>query len=221
MKIAVMGVCGRVGKRIANEALMRGHAVVGLGIRAHEDMDPRIAFTACDLEEKEKIAAAVAGCDAYVFAVLPAMKGFDKTELVVQDSMDACKKAGIDRFLIVGGGTTLFERPGVPRISRQAKRATHKTNEKIIGSHQVILDMMYGVEDIDWVILTPPYMEENVGERTGHYRIGTDFAIQKWPDRPDIPFHINSYISMDDYAVAMLDEIEQQNHHKQRFTVGY
>ena len=221
MKIAVMGACGRVGGRIVDEAIMRGHEVVGLGKSLHADANHQMTFTACDLEEVDKIASAVQGCEAYVFAVIPAIKGFDKIEKVVRDSMDACHRSGISRFLIVGGGCTLLERPGVPRISKNARRVTHKTNDRIIGSHQVILDMMKGVEDIDWVIITPPYMEENIGGRTGKYRVGTDYAVYQWPDRQDIPFHINCYISMEDFAVAMVDEIESQNHHKQRFTVGY
>lgn len=226
MRIAVMGASGRVGHRIVQEALARGHAVVGLDITRREDMDARVQFAACDLEDSGGIARAIVGCDAYVFCVIPILKGVDKVEKVVMDSINACLEAGVPRFLYVAGGMTSWIREGVyycDENRRQGgKRQTHKANDAILGCHKTALEMLRGITTIDWVCQTAPaWMEENMGGRTGRYRTGGEYLVLREPENTALSLQQNNHISMEDFAVAMLDEIEQQNYHRQRYTVGY
>ena len=77
-------------------------------------------------------------------------------------------------------------------------------------------------DDFDWCCQTAPlWMEENMGGRTGKYRMGTEYPVLMYPDNKELSLQQNSQISMEDFAVCMIDEVEQQRHHKCRYTVGY
>lgn len=225
MRIAVMGAAGRVGQRIAEEALLRGHTVAGIIRQARTSPNPNLEYHTADLEDVGGIIKAIRGCDTYIFTVIPVLKGTDKIVNVVQCSVEACKTAGVPRQIYVSGGVSSWVRPGVSVLEEQKKlghRQTHKANDAIIGSHEVALDYLRTIDDFDWCAQTAPmWMEENMGQRTGKYRLGTEYPVLIDPDNKEISIQQNCHISMEDFAVCMIDEVEQKRHHKCRYTVGY
>lgn len=225
MKIAILGSSGRVGGRIVDEALMRGHEVVGIDIRQREGYEEKIVFHNIDMEDVEGIGEAIRGCDAYIFAVIPVLKGLDKIEHVVKCAIEACRRGGVPRMIYICGGVSSWVRPGVYLLDDQkvlGHRQTHKANDAIIGSHEVALEYLRTVDDFDWCCQTAPlWMEENMGGRTGKYRMGTEYPVLIDPDNKEISMQQNCHISMEDFAVCMIDEVEQKRHHKCRYTVGY
>lgn len=225
MKIAVLGASGRVGSRIVSEALMRDHEVVGIDLAKKKDIDERVKIYNIDMLEVEAIAEKIKGCDAYIFSVIPVLKGLDKIEHVIQCAIAACKLAGVPRMIYICGGVSSWVRPGVYMLDDQkvpGHRQTHKANDAIIGSHEVALEYLRTVDDFDWCCQTAPlWMEENMGTRTGKYRMGTEYPVLIDPDNKDISIQQNCHISMEDFAVCIVDEVEQKRHHKCRFTVGY
>lgn len=225
MRIAILGASGRVGSRIAKEALMRGHQVVGIDLNIREDLKRQVEFHKLDMEDVEGVADAIRGCDVYIFAVIPVLKGLDKITWVVQCAIDACKMAEVPRMIYICGGVSSWVRPGVYMLDDQktpGHRQTHKANDAIIGSHEVALEYLRTVKDFDWCCQTAPlWMEENMGGRTGKYRMGTEYPVLIDPDNKEISLQQNCHISMEDFAVCMIDEVEQKRHHQCRYTVGY
>mgnify|MGYP000006008596 FL=1 len=73
--------------------------------------------------------------------------------------------------------------------------------------------MLSNEKELDWVFFSPAGMFDEKGERTGKFRLGKDDLV--------VDAEGNSHISVQDYAVAMVDELEKPAHHKERFTIGY
>lgn len=225
MKIAILGASGRVGKRIANEALMRGHEVVGMGARPHPELNEKMDYHCVDMADDAKMAEVIQGCDVYVYATIPVLKGLDRIVDMVQCAITACKAAGVNRMIYIAGGSSSWVRPGVYFLDDQktpGHRQSSKTNDAILGSHEVALEYLRTIDDFDWCCQTAPmWMEENMGKRTGNYRMGTEYMVLREPDNKELSLQQNCQISMEDFAVCLVDEIEQKRHHKCRYTVGY
>ena len=77
------------------------------------------------------------------------------------------------------------------------------------------LEILMNEKDLDWVFFSPAANLGNMkaGIRTGKFRLGKDDMI--------VDKDGESFISVEDYAMAMVDELEKQEHHKERFTIGY
>jgi putative NADH-flavin reductase len=127
---------------------------------------------------------------------------------VTKRLIEAVKKADVGRLLVVGGAGTLEVAPGVSLIDSGHLPEAWRS---IAISHAKTLDALKA-SDIDWTYLSPAaYFEP--GERTGKFRLGKDELIADG--------NHESRISMEDYAIAMVDELEKPSHRKERFSVGY
>ena len=124
--------------------------------------------------------------------------------------LKAVKQAGIKRLLCVGGAGTLFCAPGLRVVDSGAIPAEIMDGVKSLG--EFYLNILCNEKEIDWVFFSPAGTLEP-GQRTGKFRLGKDDLI--------VDENGNSHISVEDYAVAMVDEMEQENHHRERFTIGY
>ena len=207
MKIAIIGATGLVGAKILSESLDRGHAVTAI-VRNPERLPahPRLMAAKGDATKPEELAALAAGHDAVISAFNP---GKDESGTGARTIVDAVKRAGVERLLVVGGAGSLEIAPGKrlvdqPDFPVQWKAGALKT--------AAFLDELRSETDLDWAFLSPAAMLAP-GERTGKYRVGAD---QLMTDSDG-----ESRISLEDYAVAMLDEIERPQHHRQRFSVAY
>lgn len=198
MKIAVIGATGNVGQRIVAEAERRGHETVAISRGGHEVGKGRAVRA--DLNDKAGIAEAIAGADAVVLSVK--FMGLDVDAL-----LDALKDA--KRVLIVGGAASLYVAPGVQLIDTEGFPDFIKPEAE--PARQALARLEQGV-DLDWTFLSPSVFF-GPGERTGTFRLGKDELLTAADGK--------SHISYEDFAVALLDEIEQPRHHRERFTVGY
>jgi hypothetical protein len=194
----VIGATGNVGQRIVAEAERRGHETVAISRSGHKVGNGHAVQA--DLTDRAGIAQAIAGAGAVVLSVK--FQGLD-----VGNLLDALKDA--KRVLIVGGAASLYVAPGLQLIDTEGFPDFIKVEAE--PARQALARLEQG-EDLDWTFLSPSIFFEP-GERTGSFRLGQDELLTAESGR--------SHISYEDYAVALLDEIEQPQHRRQRFTVGY
>ena len=213
MKLAIIGASGQIGAFIRDEALARGHYVTAV-IRRPEKItvqDPHLTVVKADIL-KDKVEELVKGHDAVISAYSPGWSNHD-----IYDDQIKCykaiiagvKKSGIKRLLVVGGAGSLEVAPGVLVLDttdfpEQVKGGVLATRE--------VLCMLKEEKELEWTFLSPP-ASIAPGERTGHYRVGKDQLLKNEKGE--------SRISTQDYAVAMLDELERPQHTRERFTVAY
>ncbi|RZI97405.1 MAG: NAD(P)-dependent oxidoreductase [Variovorax sp.] len=202
--IAILGITGRAGSRIANELLQRGHTVTGIarnvsGVAAREGLEVK----AGDATKADTLAPLLRGHDAVVSATR--FDGGSDAATVVA----ATRGAGVPRLLVVGGAGSLEVAPGVAVVDTPGFPEAYKA-EATAG--RVFLDALRGEKELDWTFLSPSAVFEP-GQRTGRFRLGGDGLLSDAAG--------NSHISMEDYAIALVDEIEVPKHPRQRFTVGY
>lgn len=203
MNIAVIGASGRQGSRVLNEAVDRGHAVTGIA-RQPGKIPGREGVTAKggDINDPAGMAPLLRGHDAVISAVR-----FVDTK--AGNVVGAVKQAGVKRLLVVGGasslevspGVRLFDTPGFPEAAKA---------EALAGIQ--FLDEIKKERELDWVFVSPGALLAP-GERLGKYRLGRDMLLKDENGK--------SWISMEDLAIAMLDELENQKHSRMRIHVAY
>ncbi|BAN50783.1 NAD(P)-dependent oxidoreductase [Metapseudomonas resinovorans] len=213
MKIALIGASGFVGSAVLGEALQRGHAVTAI-VRHPEKLEPhpQLAARQGDAYDAADIAQAVAGHDAVVHAFNPGWGEANIRELFLQGTraiFAGAKQAGVARLLMVGGAGSLYVAPGLQLIDTPQFPAEYKEGAE--GARQA-LELIRAESSLDWSFISPPALLEP-GSRTGRFRIGGDQLLMSG-DHP-------ANISVADLAVAIVDELEQPQHLRRRFTVGY
>lgn len=203
MKIAIIGATGRVGTRLTDEALRRGHRVTAIARHASR-LPARAGVTSkeVDATDSAALADALGGHDV-VISTAPF------AQLNAQQVTTAVRTAGVPRLLVVGGAGSLHVAPGVQLVDTPNFPDAYKA-EALAGRD--FLNALRGEPQIDWTFLSPSALFEP-GERTGRFRIGEENLLSDAAGK--------SWISMEDFAIAMLDEIEQPTRSRQRFTVGY
>jgi len=203
MNIALIGVTGRVGSRLLAELLRRGHRVTGIARDTCKLAgQPGLVLKNADADQPAQLAPLLAGHDA----VISALK-FATSEAAVL--LAAVKQAGVRRLLVVGGAATLEVAPGQVLLDTPGFPAAYRLEAE--GGRR-FLDTLRGEHDLDWTFLSPS-AEFAPGERTGSFRVGGDALLTDAGGK--------SWISMEDYAIALVDELETPKHLRQRFTVGY
>lgn len=213
MKITVFGASGDVGRRVVAEALSRGHEVTAVARDAAklEALPEGVRKCAADVAAPAVAARLTAGQDLAISALRPAEGREDTLVPLTRAVLDGAADSDV-RALIVGGaaslrmpginGTTVLTAPGfLPESVVPIARAC-------AAQHEVCR----AEERADWAYLSPPAML-TPGDRTGRYRLGSDTLLV---DRDR-----QSRISMEDLAVALLDEAETPRHRRTRFTVAY
>ncbi len=207
MRIAIIGATGLVGTRILSESLDRGHAVTAI-VRNPDKLPthPKLGAARGDATKPAELAALVAGHDAVISAFNP---GADASGTGAGSIIAAVKRSGVERLLVVGGAGTLEIAPGQRLVDQPDFPAAWKDGALRTAD---FLDQLRGETELDWAFVSPAAMLAP-GERTGTYRVGADQLLTDGDGE--------SRISLEDYAVAMLDEIERPQHHRQRFSVAY
>ncbi|MGH6684323.1 MAG: NAD(P)-dependent oxidoreductase [Pseudolabrys sp.] len=203
MRIAIIGVTGKVGSRIAAEAIRRGHSVTGIArTRSDVDLPAGVTVVEGDATKPDTIVETLRGHDAVVSAVLFRLV---KSKPV----LEAVRQAGVKRLLVVGGAGSLEVSPGTALVDTPAFPEAFKV-EAMPG--KIFLLDLRKVTDIDWTFQSPA-LEFAPGQRTGKYRTSGDTLMRDKSGK--------SRISMEDFAVATLDELEKPKHVKKRFGVLY
>jgi len=202
-KIAILGATGRAGSQLLQEALRRGHSVTAIARKASE-MAPRAGVSArnVDMRDASALQQAVTGHDAVFSAARFA-------DIPAGAIIEAVKKAGVKRLLVVGGAASLFVAPGQRLLDTPNFPAAWKT-EAAAGA--AYLETLRKEKDLDWTFLSPSALFVE-GPRTGIFRLGQDDLLVAADGKSSIGFA--------DFAIAFLDEFERPAHTGRRFTVGY
>jgi uncharacterized protein len=211
MKIALIGASGMIGSVLLKEALSRGHQVTAIA-RHIEKIQPQdhLIIKAGDVTDEAQAVKLFAGQDAVLssFAASGPADPFAAFPAAYRTIISAMKKAGVKRLLVVGGAGSL-EVDGVQLVDGGGIPDAWKPG--VLGLREVLY-LLRKESDLDWTFLSPSAMIAP-GERTGKFRLGGDQLLKD--------ANGESRISVEDYAVAMLDEVEKPAHIRQRFTVGY
>jgi putative NADH-flavin reductase len=207
MNVVLYGATGNSGQRILKELTNRGHQVTAVA-RDTSKIPSTIKAVKDDLSSIETIASIIAGADVVVSAYAPPQENTDALLGVTERQIAAVKKAGTARLIVVGGAGLLEVAPGVTLIASgylpEAYLPIAKSHEKALG--------ILKASDINWTYFSPAgYFE--AAERTGKFRLGTTNLIAD--EQGD------SRISFEDYAVALVDEIETPAHERGQLSIGY
>lgn len=213
MKIALIGATGYVGSKILNEALNRGHQVTAI-VKNIDKLPQHAQLTgkSADVFKDAELAQVLAGHDAVISAYSPGIANPDVRRLhaeAAQHIVNATKAAKVSRLLAVGGAGSLEVAPGVEAVDTPDFPEQWKGGA--LGTRDV-RNLLRGEKDLNWSFLSPSAMLQP-GQRTGKFRLGGTKML--------FDAKGESHISVEDYAVALIDELEKPQHSRQQFTVGY
>lgn len=213
--VLLIGATGFVGSAVLNELVSRGHKVTAVARNIEKVAKSELLDVVKeDVANVDAIAKLADGKDAIISAYNPGWTNPDIATLISENYpkiLSAAKKSGVKRLLIVGGAGTLFCAPGLRVVDSGV------IPEEIMGGVRPLgdfyLNTLMNEKDIDWVFFSPAGVFDQQGKKTGNYRLGKDDLI--------VDAEGNSHISVQDYADAMVNELEKPAHHKERFTIGY
>jgi uncharacterized protein len=214
MKIAIIGATGFVGPKVVAEALNRGYEVTAFA-RQPEKLDikdSKLTKQAVDIYDTDILANLLVGHDAVISTFNAGWSNPNLYDDFLNGSrsiQSAVKKAGIKRFLVVGGAGSLFIKPGVQLVDTPNFPAEYKAGAT---SARDYLTELRTEQDLDWTFLSPAIIL-HPGTRTGVFRLGTE--------QPVFNVEGKSEISAEDLAVALVNEVEKNEFVKARFTLGY
>ena len=214
MRIVLIGASGNAGSRILNELQSRGHDVTAV-VRNPERLPPGIKSRRDDLSNVDRVAEIIAEAEALVSAYAPPQNDPNQLIAVTARLIEAVRKAGGLRLIVVGGAASLEITPGVSALASGRLPRDWVPIATSQGKALALLE----VSEIDWTYFSPAAFFEP-GHRTGKFRLGRDSLIIKENGNRPAPFE-NSRISFEDYAVALVDELERPAHLRARFTIGY
>jgi putative NADH-flavin reductase len=212
MKIAVFGASGRIGSRIIEEALNRGHDVTAV-VRHPENYThpkPHVKVAKGDLFNAQDVESGAFNQDVVISAYsnTGGAPPSTITEVVVP-LVSGLKQAHVKRLIVVGGAGSLEIAPGKQLVDTPDFPAGFKD---VALAHREALKLYQKENELDWTYVSPA-AEILPGERTGKFRTGTDQLLTDAGGK--------SFISMEDFAIAIIDEVEIPKHIKERFTVAY
>jgi uncharacterized protein len=211
VKIALFGATGTIGQRILKEALHRGHEVTAV-VRNPEKLTVQHAnlrVVTGDVLKADQVADAVRGHDAVVSSIGPAPGQEQGIVDATKSLIDGVKRSGVRRLIAVGGAGSLEVAPGVQLMNTPEFPQQWKA---IAQAHADALNLYRRESELEWTNLSPAALIEP-GERTGKYRIGTEQLVV---DEKGV-----SRISAEDFAIAILDEVENPKFIRKHFTVAY
>jgi putative NADH-flavin reductase len=202
MKIAVFGASGMVGSRVAAEAVSRGHEVAGV-TRSGGELPDGVRAVQGSANDAAVVKELAVDSDVLVAAIGPSRTGGDHQEyLDAIDNLIAAVRGTATRLLVVGGagslvvnGNRVVDGPDFPAEYKGESLTVSQALENLRAS------------DVNWTMLSPAFVIAP-GERTGVFRLGQDEPV-------------GDHISAEDYAVALINEVETPAHNGRRFTLGY
>ncbi|MGY4745643.1 NAD(P)-dependent oxidoreductase [Streptomyces sp. ATMOS53] len=212
-RIVVFGAAGKAGSRVVAEAAARGHEVTAVArdITRLGELPEGVRPVAGDVTDTETVATLAEEADALVLTVGgPDARLYTEAVATAAAAVRALGPKG-PRIMHMGGGASLLNEDGVRYFDSPHFPEEYKPYA--IGQIQALDAYQALGDDVTWTYLSPPPVHFAPGERTGHYR--TDL------DHPVVGDDGQARISYEDYAAALLDEIDTPRHLNRRFTVGY
>ncbi len=202
-KVALIGASGKIGSKIAAELLQRGHTVTGIARNPEKISVAGMKTATGDFTNPQAMAQVLKGHDVIISAAsfIPGQ---------AEQLIASVRASGVKRFLMVGGAASLQTEPGGPKVIDTIQLPDAWKGPVLEGIRS--LGLLKEVKDFDWTFFSPA-VQIGPGERTGKFRLGGEVVVK---DAAGV-----SKISYDDYAIAMVDELEQAKHPQARFTIGY
>jgi uncharacterized protein len=204
LNVALIGASGKIGSKIAAELLARGHHVTGIARNPEKIVAAGLQATAKgDFTAPAEMATVLSGHDAVISAAsfIPGQ---------AEQLIASVRASGVKRFLMVGGAASLQTEAGGKKVIDTID--VPEVWKAPIMEGMRTLSLLRPVQDVDWTFFSPA-VQIGPGERTGQFRLGNDVVVK---DAAGV-----SKISYDDYAIAMVDELERGEHLQARFTIGY
>jgi uncharacterized protein len=211
MRLVIFGASGLLGTRLVSEALSRGHQLTAVArdVARIDDRGGQVATAAADVTDPGSVAAVAGGHDA----ALSAVTQHDRPEMLVDAArglLAGLSAAGVQRLVVAGGAGSLLVASGQRLMDTDGFHEEWKPEALATAA---ALDVFRQADtDVEWSYVSPGALLAP-GERTGHYRLGGDELL--------VDEHGKSAISMEDFAIAMLDEAEAAKHPRQRFTAAH
>lgn len=216
MNIVLIGATGYVGRALLEEALKRGHQVTAMArdtasLPAHAGLTAQPATI--DGGDPGALAALLRGSEAVIASFNAG--GWKNPNLGAEtvagyaQIVASLKQAGVPRLLVVGGAGSLEVAPGQQVLDQPGFPDEYRAGAEAMRD---VLATLRDEAELDWSFLSPA-AHLVPGERSGRYRVGGDQLL--------VDAQGESKISVQDYAVAMIDELEQPAHSRKRFTVAY
>jgi uncharacterized protein len=211
MELIIFGASGLLGTRLVTEALDRGHDVTAVARDASrlDDRDGRVRTASADATDAGSVAAVAAGHDVAISAVTQ----HEAPQMMVDAAralLEGLASAGVPRLISVGGAGSLEVEPGKRLVDTPDFHEEWKP--EALAAADALEVFRQSDASVEWSFISPGALLAP-GERTGDYRLGGDRLLVANDGR--------SHISMEDFAVAILDEAEQPKHPRQRFTAAY
>ena len=209
MKVVLFGASGMIGGRILGELVRRGHTVTGV-VRHPDRIKPASGVTAVqgDVTNPAGVAAVAMGADAVISAYSPPRTEPEMLVHAARSLVAGMGDAGVRRLIMVGGAGSLEVAPGVQLVDTPSFPPGWMA---IALAHRDVLPVLREA-DLNWTYFSPAALIEP-GQRTGKFRLGGTRLVAN--DRGE------SRISAEDYAVALVDELERPRHVRQQFTAAY
>ncbi len=210
VKVAIIGATGKSGSRIQEELLSRGHSVIAIARDASKvKTGPNVEVRTTPDAETADLVPLIAGADVVVHAYAPPWEDNQRLVPFTTRVIEAIKRNGnTQRLVMVGGAGGLIGDANGGRVIDQPwfNEAWKPIAQAHIDAFEIVRN-----SDINWTTLSPAGLFQP-GERTGKFRLGTEALIAN---------EQGSSISMEDYAIVLVDEIENPRHVRSRFTCGY
>jgi len=210
MKIAIIGATGTIGQRLVQEGLRRKYEITA-ATRDSSKIDKnteRLQGISVNVLDPISVEAVVAGHDVVINAFGPQFGNEGELIEAASAVIEGMKRAGVQRLLVVGGAGSLEVEPGVRLMDTPDFPAEIKP---LAQAHADAYEI-YSQSDLDWTYISPASWIEP-GKRTGNFRIGTNRLVTDDDGA--------SRISIEDYAAALFDEVEDPLFIRTRFTVAY
>jgi putative NADH-flavin reductase len=217
MKVVLYAATGQAGRCILDELVTRGHEVTAVARNPEKLPETVVARVRDDLSSVDRIADTVSGAEAVISAFGPprddprffsSQSYTDQLVSVTERLIAAVRKVGTPRLIVVGGCGSLEFSPGVTVL-----KSGHWPDKFVpIATAHIKALAALRASDINWTYFSPPMLIEP-GVRTGKFRLGGERLI--------VDEQGKSSVSFEDYAVALVDELEKPAHERSRFTIGY
>lgn len=212
--IALVGATGFIGASLLREALNRGHIITAIARNSGKVtiQHGNLQCLSIDILNTSSLAAACKGHDMIISAWNPGWGALNLYQQLLEGSMSIQRAAGmaaIPRLLVIGHAGSLFVAPSLQWVDTPEYPATWRPAPAAMRDY---LHLLQEETQLDWTYITPP-LDLMAGTRTGNYRMGTHSPVYNDQGK--------STISVEDLAVAVLDEAESPRHSRRRFTVGY
>ncbi|MBD1391823.1 NAD(P)-dependent oxidoreductase [Mucilaginibacter glaciei] len=212
MKVALIGATGFVGSAILKELTSRGYEVTAITRDSSKvAKEAGVTPVAANVNNLDALAAALSGHDAVINSFNAGWTNPDLYNAFIkgcEDIQAATKKSGVKRLLVIGGAGSLFI-DGRQLVDSPEFPAEWKTGATAARDY---LTELRKEEELDWTFLSPA-INLHPGTRTGTFRLGTESPVFNEAGKCEI--------SVEDLAVAAVNELENNKFIKARFTVGY